>query len=100
MSVAEDIRRRFEQGSDHGVEPVYPSVEVEIALAMLEVQERQAAALERIADALATLTIPPSEPSGQECPHPIEQRIDFGVTGGVEDWQCRACGYRTTAEVG
>ena len=29
------------------------------------------------------------------CPHPEEQRFDFGMTNGRPDWQCRLCGYRT-----
>jgi len=42
---------------------------------------------------------PPKEPAPTECPHPDEARASFGVTGGVEDWQCGVCGYRTVVEV-
>ncbi len=34
------------------------------------------------------------------CRHPREARIDFGRTGGVEDWQCGACGYRVSLTEG
>lgn len=58
-------------------------------------------ALERIADALegATAPIAQDAPAPVGCLHPAESRIDFGVTDGVEDWQCKGCGYRTTAQV-
>jgi hypothetical protein len=54
--------------------------------------------LERIATALDTLAIPQEPaliwPKG-ECPHPQESRIDFGVTNGHPDWQCKVCGYQS-----
>lgn len=56
---------------------------------------RACVALERIAAALELATAVPSEPESTACLHPADQRIDFGVTNGVEDWQCRACGFRT-----
>lgn len=43
------------------------------------------------------VTVPPQPPAAPGCLHPMEQRIDFGVTDGVEDWQCKSCGYRTVA---
>ena len=58
---------------------------------------RACKALERIASALELATTVP--PESTTCLHPPDQRIDFGMTNGVDDWQCRACGYRTTAEV-
>lgn len=52
--------------------------------------ERLAAAVERIA---------PDEVDGPaveaECQHPPDARWDYGVTGGIDDWECRQCGYRT-----
>lgn len=30
-----------------------------------------------------------------ECGHPIDSRIDFGITNGWHDWQCGICGHRT-----
>lgn len=49
------------------------------------------------------MTDPPetaAAPAG--CQHPVEQRIDFGETDGVADWQCgvRTCGYRTVPPKG
>jgi hypothetical protein len=55
-------------------------------------------ALERIADALdSALVIPPAPAEPEGCPHPVEQRIDFGETNGQPDWQCgvKDCGYRS-----
>lgn len=50
-------------------------------------------ALERLAPE------PPKESDAPEpCTHPEESRIDFGVTLGVPDWQCRLCGFRTVVE--
>lgn len=51
--------------------------------------------LTRIAAALEILTAPPKADKPGGCTHPADQREDFGVTDGVEDWLCRACGYRT-----
>jgi hypothetical protein len=52
--------------------------------------------LRRIADVLELLTAAP-EPESPEppCPHPLESRMDFGLTNGQPDWQCGLCGYRT-----
>ncbi len=62
-------------------------------------------ALERIADALdGALAISPApaavEPDG--CQHPIELRRDFGMTNGLEDWECgvKDCGYRSINQEG
>lgn len=53
--------------------------------------------LDRIATALERAFPPePTElPAPTGCQHPIERRIDFGWTNGLEDWQCGVCGYRT-----
>lgn len=57
--------------------------------------------LRRIADALEVLatavTAPPEPepPPDPTCPHPPDQRVDFGLTNGQPDWQCRVCGFRT-----
>lgn len=57
--------------------------------------------LERIATALETIVAAMQEPKPTPeaepptCPHPPEQRSDFGLTNGKPDWECRACGYRT-----
>lgn len=70
-----------------------------LAQAQLEAQLLTARQLERIATALEDAMTPPvAPPAPVECEHPAEARIDFGITDGVEDWQCRLCGYRTTAE--
>lgn len=62
---------------------------------------RIADALERIAVALERFE--PADdtpaPTTGECEHPIEARIDFGVTNGQPDWQCGRCGFRTAAPV-
>ena len=53
-------------------------------------------ALERIAAVLERVTAePPADDQPSGCPHPADQRIDFGVTAGQPDWQCRSCGFRT-----
>lgn len=60
--------------------------------------------LTRIADSLDRLTTEPEpEPESLEpptCPHPVESRIDFGITNGKPDWQCGipTCGFRTETE--
>lgn len=59
----------------------------------------QRAALERIAVALERVTAPCEEPPAVVgCLHPLEQRQDFGVTNGVDDWRCSACGFRSVQE--
>lgn len=77
---------------------------------MSQESERTWRALTRIAEALERLVTlqeqmlqlelqaqtpdpPTQEPPA--CPHPEDQRVSFGRTNGVEDWQCRLCGYRT-----
>ena len=63
--------------------------------------ERAVLAIERIADELGRLRemwATPSEPVPEPCPHPTDQRIDFGVTDGREDWRCKACGYSSLSE--
>lgn len=64
---------------------------------------RDYAALKRIGDELAGIRVcfetlvslwNPDEES-QPCLHPPEQRIDFGTMGGIEDFQCLICGYRS-----
>jgi hypothetical protein len=59
--------------------------------------ERAVKALERIADVLERAIEPPPAPADEPggCEHPAEARIDFGITNGEPDWQCRACGFRT-----
>lgn len=60
---------------------------------------RGVVALERIANALEALLPAPiaadDTTADDACQHPMATRIDFGVTNGVEDWQCGQCGYRT-----
>lgn len=63
------------------------------------------AVLGRIADelrgirvCLELITAPESEPEPTNCLHPVEARIDFGMTNGLPDWQCRLCQYRTETE--
>lgn len=55
--------------------------------------------LGRIATALEALVpVPEDEPArtvSPPCPHPLELRIDFGITAGQPDWQCGACGHRS-----
>lgn len=70
---------------------------------MTEAQaERLIAAVERLG-ALVELALTPDEPPAapDQCTHPIEQRIDFGVTDGHRDWQCGVpgCGYRSTTSL-
>ena len=40
----------------------------------------------------------PEHPASTDCPHPEDQRIDFGMTNGRPDWQCRLCDFRTATE--
>ncbi len=56
-------------------------------------------ALERIAAALEALLVPLETASTESpaCLHPAELRIDFGITNGQEDFQCRKCGFRSVA---
>ena len=34
-----------------------------------------------------------SDVVGEDCKHPPEKRVDHGVLGGPERWECTACGY-------
>lgn len=70
----------------------------------VDLLERIAVALERIVDlglvAMSDETsVEPEAPAVVVCLHPLDQRVDFGVTGGVPDFHCRACGYRSVPEV-
>lgn len=66
------------------------------ALAELQALRR---AMERIADALdLTVRGPVPAPVEEPCSHPVDQRADFGVTHGRQDWECQVCGYRSLAE--
>lgn len=42
--------------------------------------------------------VPLDEPESVEmtCPHPLESRIDFGMTDGAPDFHCKDCGYRAS----
>jgi len=54
--------------------------------------------LTRIADALVVIAAPMLLDDTQPrsgCDHPGDQRFDFGHTNGVDDWQCKVCGYRS-----
>jgi hypothetical protein len=56
--------------------------------------------LKRIAVALeqqVALMQPPAPepPMPVDCQHPDDQRADFGITDGREDWLCRVCGKRS-----
>ncbi len=63
---------------------------------MTTFQEQLLATLDRIATALEILALPESqEPPETTCPHPPEERIDFGMTNGQPDWTCKLCGYRS-----
>ena len=73
----------------------------------LQLLTRIAEALEGIRDGLeaivASAAAPEELPPGvRVCPGcgrslAPEQRVDFGVTNGQPDWQCRECGYRTVS---
>lgn len=55
-------------------------------------------ALERIALANELMVAPTQtqEPEGPlPCDHPVDLRIDFGVTDGQPDWQCGVCKFRS-----
>lgn len=64
--------------------------------------ERIAVALERLVDLGLVLLEPDVEPAPAAgpvpCGHPEAARIDFGITDGVPDWQCRTCGFRSVTE--
>lgn len=57
-------------------------------------------ALERIAAALEAWTAAPAPANDADasCNHPFDARIDFGVTGGREDFECRECGFRSVPQ--
>ena len=55
--------------------------------------EEAIALLERIAVALEAQIVTVSESIG--CDHPMDQRIDFGLTNGQLDWECKVCHWRT-----
>lgn len=66
---------------------------------MTEAQaERLIAAVERVAGLLDRATTPIDEPVAPGCTHPREDRIDFGVTHGRDDWECRRCHFRTVPQ--
>ena len=69
--------------------------------------ERELAAVEKVGNELQKIRqvlealVPeqePEQPESTECPHPEDQRIDFGMTNGLPDWQCRLCNFRTVTE--
>lgn len=44
---------------------------------------------------LAAPALPPETPETPPgCPHPPEQKVSFGMTNGVEEWECRQCQTR------
>ena len=58
-------------------------------------------ALLRIASAIEALIPEPepeTTPAPEPCQHPVGSRLDFGLTNGLPDWQCRICGYRTPTD--
>lgn len=64
---------------------------------MIAVAERQASALERIANLLEVVVFPPEEkPTG--CSHPQDSRIVLSGMGAREEWQCRDCGHHHAPE--
>lgn len=68
---------------------------------MTEAQgERIAAALERLVVLLEFTLVQSDETVAADapCTHSEDLRVSFGVTAGVEDFQCRACGYRSVGE--
>lgn len=67
--------------------------------ALFERLDRIAGHLDRIAGALEkAVALPPAEPAAPACLHPLDRRVDFGQTNGVDDWQCGVCGYRTVEQ--
>ena len=60
----------------------------------MTVDERMAVALERISNAVSPVVIEEPAPL-VGCQHPIEDRIDFGVTNGQPDWECGVCHARS-----
>lgn len=70
-----------------------------LAVRFVEALERLASALDRdvtLKTAALEEAARPQPPA--PCTHPPEARIDFGVTNGREDFQCRRCGYRPPTE--
>ncbi len=62
------------------------------------IEERICHELKRIADYLEKFLPEPEPTPAPEpmiCPHPIESRIDLGMTAGVQQWACRLCQYQT-----
>ena len=61
------------------------------------------AVLTRIADELAgirmlleVIAAPEPEPKAEPgCPHPEDERVSFGMTNGLPDWECRLCQFRS-----
>lgn len=56
--------------------------------------------LGEIRDVLAVAWLerePERPPAG--CQHPKDRRVDFGMTQGQPDWECRDCGHRSVVEV-
>lgn len=58
----------------------------------MKVEERVAAALERIADALEMQNALLASGDAPECPHPAEEREDHS-TMGHQRWRCKACDF-------
>lgn len=69
----------------------------EIELTLVKELAATRFALERIAAALETAVAAPVPAKQTGCTHPSDTRIDFGMTGGHEDWACGVpgCGYRS-----
>jgi len=68
---------------------------------VLEIGERIAVALERIAAAVERATLIEPAPTG--CLHPPEWRIDFSGMQGADEWECSVklggCGFRFPRDV-
>lgn len=82
-------------------------LEAEQAAARLEELRGIRMALERLATVVEAFhgvyfggadAIAAAEPTG--CQHPTDQRIDFGLTNSLPDWQCGVCGFRSVDATG
>lgn len=64
--------------------------------------DRVCGSIDRLTDVfgalLAALAAEPEQPAAG-CQHPEDARIPFGRTKGIEDFQCRLCGYRASEAV-